>query len=426
MGEVYRAIDTRLDRPVAIKISADRFSVRFNREAHAIAALNHPNVCTLYDVGPNYLVMELVEGETLAARLRKGQLPHGLVREYGAAIARALRCAHDKGIVHRDLKPGNVMITKTGVKVLDFGLARFKQDETLTKTDVIVGTPAYMAPEQALGEHVDARADIYSFGLLLYEMATGRRLPSGDVPSTGSLPPVFAETVRGCLARDPEKRWQSIADVEIALAWTLDPQPTVRQSKSRWLWPTAAALALTAGVLVALSLFDARQPPAESRPVQLQLNPPPGQEFRPQDIALSPDGRILAFVTGGASNKLWIRPLDSHAARELPGTDGALQPFWSPDQRSLGFFAGGKLKRIDLSGDRVITLADAPGGRGASWNGDNVIVFSAAANGPIWKISALGGTPARATTFASADLSRESSHRFPAFLPDGRHFLFYV
>ena len=418
MGDVYRGVDTRLERPVAIKVSAKQFGGRFDREAHAIAALNHPNICTLYDVGPDYLVMELVEGETLATRLRKGALPSELVVQYGLEIARALRSAHDKRIVHRDLKPGNVMVTKSGVKVLDFGLAKTLSDETRTVTNAIVGTPAYMAPEQLAGHEADTRTDIYAFGLMLYEMATGKRLGGGQLPPEGALTPALAQVVRSCLADDPDKRWQSVADVEIALGWTVAHASPSSQRRGWWPWAVAAVFA----VITAAAIFYPRERPLENGPLQLQLNPPPGKDFRPADIALSPDGKQLAFVTGGANPKLWVRALDSLTARELRDTDGAALPFWSPDQRALGFFAGGKVKRIDLDGERVVTLADAPAGRGGSWNADNVILFSAATNGPIWRVPAGGGSPAAAAT----TLDTEASHRFPAFLPDGRHFLFYV
>jgi eukaryotic-like serine/threonine-protein kinase len=422
MGEVYRALDTRLDRVVAVKVPAEPFSGRFEREARAIAALNHPNICTLHDVGPDYLVMELLEGETLDSRLRKGALPMDQVLQYAAEIARALRSAHDKGIVHRDLKPGNIMITRSGVKVLDFGLARFQRGQTLTASHAIAGTPAYMAPEQMQGEDADARTDIYAFGLVVHEMATGIRLMPGESPRTGALAPALKHTIQHCLTNDRDRRWQSAADIEIALGFTTDaPAPAaVRHTAIRWPWAAAALVALVSAVL----LLSLRQRPVETRSVQLQVNPPPAREFRSPDIALSPDGRYLAFVTGGSVDKLWIRALDSLTNRELQGTDGAALPFWSPDQRALGFFAGGKLKRIDLSGDRVVTLADAPAGRGGSWNADDLILFSAATNGPIWKIPAVGGSPpAQATTL---DSPREASHRFPAFLPDGRHFLLYV
>jgi serine/threonine protein kinase len=232
MGEVYQAVDTRLGRKVAIKISAERFNGRFEREARAIAALNHPNICTLHDVGPNYLVMELVEGESLAARLRKGALPMDLVVEYGAAIAQALSAAHAKGIVHRDLKPANIMIASSGVKVLDFGLAKSHlEDETLTATNAILGTPAYMAPEQWEGRKSDTRTDIYALGLVLYEMSAGKRLPRGELPSPESSASALARTIRGCLAQDPDKRWQSAADVGIALNWALDNPPAARGAK---------------------------------------------------------------------------------------------------------------------------------------------------------------------------------------------------
>jgi len=417
MGEVYRGVDTRLDRPVAIKICAAQFGERFDREAHAIAALNHPNICTLYDVGPDYLVMELVEGETLASRLRKGALPMELVVQYGVEIARALQSAHDRRIVHRDLKPGNVMITRAGVKVLDFGLAKELRDETMIATNAILGTPAYMAPEQFVGEEADTRTDIYAFGLVLYEMATGKRLGRGEFPPEGALASTLAQIIRSCLANDRDKRWQSAADIEIALGWAMVRAPSLSTHREWTPWAVAAVLGL---ITTAVILYP-REHSLENSPVQLQLNPPPGREFLPADISLSPDGKHLAFVTGGVVPKLWVRALDSLTARELRDTDGAALPFWSPDQRALGFFAGGKVKRIDLASERIVTLADAPAGRGGSWNTDNVILFTAATNGPIWRVPAGGGTPVAATT-----LDTEASHRFPAFLPDGRHFLFYV
>ena len=274
-----------------------------------------------------------------------------------------------------------------------------------------------MAPEQLAGQEADTRTDIYAFGLVLYEMATGKRLGRGESPTESAVTPAVAQVVRSCLANDPDKRWQSAADLEIALGWSVPQAPLARQSRGWWPWAVSAVFALIAAAVI----FYPRERLLEKSPVQLQLNPPPGREFRPADIALSPDGKHLAFVTSGSVSKLWVRALDSLTARELRDTDGAALPFWSPDQRVLGFFAGGKLKRIDLASERVVTLADAPAGRGGSWNADNVILFSAATNGPIWRVPAGGGSPAAATT-----LETEASHRFPAFLPDGRHFLFYV
>src|SRR6202521_5606314 len=225
MGSVYRAVDTRLGRKVAIKICAQQFSGRFEREARAISSLNHPHICTLYDVGPNYLVMELVEGETLAARLQKGRLPVKMALLYASQIADALAAAHALGITHRDLKPQNIMITKSGVKVLDFGLAKSPTDETLTVTRAVMGTPAYMAPEQLEGKECDARSDIYALGLVLYEMAAGKRLPRGQPPLMEGLPPQFAHVIERCLESEPDNRWQSASDVNRELEWAGKTQP---------------------------------------------------------------------------------------------------------------------------------------------------------------------------------------------------------
>ena len=233
MGSVYRAVDTRLGRKVAIKICAQQFSGRFEREARAISSLNHPHICTLYDIGPNYLVMELAEGETLAARLKKAPLPTELVLRYGAQLADALAAAHALGIIHRDLKPQNIMITKSGVKVLDFGLAKSPRDETLTAAGVVMGTPAYMAPEQLEGKECDDRSDIYALGLVLYEMAVGKRLPRGQPPVMEGLPPQFAHVIERCVESEPENRWQSASDVKRELEWAGKTQVTMQESESR-------------------------------------------------------------------------------------------------------------------------------------------------------------------------------------------------
>jgi len=361
MGDVYRAVDTRLNRPVAIKASAEQFGGRFDREAHAIAALNHPNICTLYDVGPDYLVMELVEGETLASRLRKGALPIELVVQYGVEIARALRSAHDKRIVHRDLKPGNVMITRSGVKVLDFGLAKELRDETQTATNAILGTPAYMAPEQLAGEETDTRIDIYAFGLLLYEMATGKRLGREEVPSEGTLPPPLAQTVRSCLANDPDKRWQSPADVEIALGWKMAPAPPSPQSRGWWPWAVAVVLALITTAVI----FFPRARPLEHSPVQLQLNPPPGREFRPADIdngclRISLDGRraAVAMARAGDRSNLWTIDLASgNYMRVTADGAGGGGLAWSPNGQQIAYMTGGAFTDMRST----VFVADAGG-----------------------------------------------------------------
>jgi serine/threonine protein kinase len=286
MGQVYRATDSRLGRTVAIKISREQFSARFEREARAIAALNHPHICTLYDVGPNYLVMELVEGETLAARLHKGRLALPDVLRYGAQIAEALAAAHARGIVHRDLKPGNIMLTKSGVKILDFGLAKIASstEGTLRLSRVVMGTPAYMAPEQLEGRECDARTDIFALGLILSEMATGQR------GSVSGLPPNISHAVEQCLERDPENRWQSASDVKAELEWTAKtPLPTAPSKQVPfWIWALAAALSVL-GFLVGIWFMHSRQGPQPSPAMtRLALNPPetlhsPKWRFRPMD-----------------------------------------------------------------------------------------------------------------------------------------------
>src|SRR5262245_26913833 len=253
MGEVYKARDTRLNRNVAIKVVHERFGLRFEREARAISSLNHPHVCTLYDVGPNYLVMELVEGETLAARLEKGKLPLELGLRYGAEIADALAAAHAKGIIHRDLKPGNVMITKSGVKVLDFGLARAPEDETLTSSLDSMGTPAYMPPEQRQGKKCDARTDIYALGLLLHEAVTGKRLVAGQPANLADVPEKTAHVIARCLEQDPEERWQSAIDLKRELVWAAStaPQPSPQRSARQLRWTAAMSAVLLVVLAVA-------------------------------------------------------------------------------------------------------------------------------------------------------------------------------
>src|SRR6202165_2443179 len=269
MGSVYQAIDTRLGRKVAIKICAQQFSGRFEREARAISSLNHPHICTLYDVGPNYLVMELVEGETLAARLQKRRLPMPAVLRYAAEIADALAAAHALGTIHRDMKPQNIMITKSGVKVLDFGLAKSPRDETLTATRVVMGTPAYMAPEQVEGKECDARSDIYALGLVLYEMAAGGGLPQGQPPLTEALPPQFAHVIELCVESEPDNRWQSATDVKRELVWAGNTQDTTQAPESRkglprWIWGVAVGM-LGLGLGLGWTLAHLRQPVAATR-----------------------------------------------------------------------------------------------------------------------------------------------------------------
>jgi eukaryotic-like serine/threonine-protein kinase len=427
MGEVYRACDSRLGRRVAIKISAAQFSGRFEREARAIAALNHPHICTLYDVGPNYLVMELVEGETLAARLKRGKLSRGEVLKYGVEIADALAAAHAEGIVHRDLKPGNIMLGKGGVKVLDFGLAKPADSGTLTGSNVVMGTPAYMAPEQHDGKECDARTDIYALGLVLYEMATGKRARAGEDQRAEDLPPFLGTLLRRCLAEDPDERWQSAKDLSAVLSWTPKAEPSSIQVGStpvQWRLWAGGCLAAALGLIWAFTHAGATR--RVERSIRLEMTPPPGTEFViASGGVVSPDGRMIAFVARKrAGAGLWVRPLDSSEARELPGTDQASAPFWSPDGKSLGFFASGKLKRIEVTGGFPKEICAAPSANGGTWNEEGIILFSAVNDGPLLKVAAAGGTPAAVT---AVDVSRrENSHRWPYFLPGGKRFLYFV
>ncbi|HEV2198667.1 MAG TPA: protein kinase [Bryobacteraceae bacterium] len=400
MGEVYRAVDTRLGRKVAIKIGSKQFSERFEREARAISAMNHPHICTLYDVGPNYLVMELVEGETLAA-------------------------AHAKGIIHRDLKPGNVMVTKQGVKVLDFGLARTQGDETLTVSRAIMGTPAYMAPEQREGKDCDARTDIYAFGCVLYEMLTGKRVGQDRTPVE---PPALESVLGTCLEKDPEDRWQSARELKHALGWAVGQAPPERVRRSRPL-PWAVAAVMTVAAAGVAGYFLTRPAPL-ALTSQFTVDSPPDTIFTNQfaATAISPDGRFLVFsaAVGSAATNLRLRPFDSLAARSVPGTEGGNFPFWSPDSKSIAFFASGKLKRIDVEGGAPLVLCDAPiagnGSVGGAWNRDGVILLGAPDG--LHRVLASGGVPMLLTKADAA--GQELGHGYPQYLPDGKRFLYFV
>jgi len=440
MGEVYRARDTRLGRDVAIKVCAERFSDRFGREAHAIAALNHSNICHLYDVGPNYLVMEYLEGVPL-----KGPLPLKKVLESAAQILDALDAAHTKGIVHCDLKPGNILVTKRGIKLLDFGLAKAfgplkdaDVTQSITQQGQIVGTLNYISPEQFQGKDTDGRRDIFSFGLVFYEMFTGKLAFGGssaasviaailerEAPSVAEVaPPTLDRVLRRCLAKDPEQRWQSARDLRLALELAVEPQGSAQTQRiTPWPW-TIAACSVIVAVIAFLLLW--RQPQVEGRLLQFKIEPPPGTEFiLGAGGAISPDGRTVAFVGASAgSPRLWVRPLDSTVARELPGTEGAQFPFWSPVSRSLGFFANGKLQRIELEGGPAAILADAPNGRGGAWNSQGIIVFTPSAASSLLQVPATGGPVKALTTLDHAQ--GENTHRWPLFLPDGRRLLYLV
>jgi tRNA A-37 threonylcarbamoyl transferase component Bud32/Tol biopolymer transport system component len=445
MGEVWKARDTRLNRLVAIKASLGPFSARFEREARAIAAVNHPHVCSLYDVGPDYLVMEYVEGECL-----RGPVPPARAVELAEQILDALAAAHEKGIVHRDLKPGNILLTRSGVKVLDFGLAKIERDlppdspdaETnslsLTAKGTILGTLPYMSPEQVEGRDADARSDIFSFGIVLYELIAGTRPFTGNTKAnlvasilTGEPRPLLemqpetprglAEVVRVCLEKDPEKRWQSARDVKHALKLiAVQPAPSI-PSRSPRVWQGLAAL--MAAIALGMTIWVLR-PTAPAATGRFET-PAPENASLYDDVAVSPDGRkLLAAADGG----LWLRDLAVLDWRRLPGTGGASTPFWSPDSRYVGFTVGDTLKRIDTTGAPPETVATIPTAapRSGTWNRHGDIVLGSwggGSGGPIWRVSAAGGA---ATALTKVDRSRgEFVHTWPTFLPDGKSFLYF-
>ncbi|MGH9866579.1 MAG: protein kinase domain-containing protein [Candidatus Polarisedimenticolia bacterium] len=475
MGEVYRARDTRLDRTVALKVLATHLSSstesrqRFEREARAVSSLSHPHICTLYDVGNqdgiDYLVMEYLEGETLDARLQRGPLSTSEMLACATEVADALDRAHRQGMVHRDLKPGNIMLTKAGAKLLDFGLARTLETRApsaltasptmttpLTAEGMIVGTFQYMAPEQLEGKEADARSDLFAFGAVMYEMATGQRAFSGKTHASliASIlkeeprpladlaplaPPALQRIVSQCLAKDPDDRWQSAGDLKRELRWIANSgssaaavstaaaaSSTARRGMPRW------AL-LTAAVLLGAALFVLGHSMRPSEPVRLlhlALPLPEGTTLDNQDasLALSPDGRTLAFVAAAPSTRhqVWTRALDGSEAQPLAGTDGASYPFWSPDGRFIGFFAEGKLRKIPAGGGTIQTLCEAPDGRGASWSTKGIIVFSPAPFSGLQQVSAAGGTPSPLTEPEEKGMT----HRLPHFLPDGESLLFFI
>jgi serine/threonine protein kinase len=432
MGEVYRARDPQLDRIVVVKVLLDPFSTRFEREARASAQLNHPHICTLYDVGPNYLVMELVEGETLASRLEKGPLPLDQTLRYGAQLAEALSAAHAKGVVHRDLKPANIMVTKSGVKVLDFGLAKLHSHpgDTITASRVVMGTPAYMAPEQFDGKECDARTDIFALGLALYEMATGKRAMAahGQSPSMDNLPPQFAHVIERCLAREPENRWQSASDVKAELEWAGKIQPAIAPAVTtkrtpRWMW---AAAVLFAGLIAASLWLPRRETVPSETPSEFSLsfeNQMAGADPYAFPVP-SPDGRHIVFVGGsvGAPTSLWIRALDAVESKPLAGTEHASTPVWSPDSRWIAFYVAGKVKKISPSGGLPQTIADVPGFQDAAWSPQGDLIFRTDNRTALFRIRESGG-PIEQVTKLDQSLA-ENSHRGPVFLAGGRKFLF--
>ena len=470
MGEVYRARDTRLDREVAIKILPNHLSSdsearqRLEREAKTVSGLNHPNICILHDIGHqdgiDFIVMECLEGETLEQRLVKGPLPLNDVLKYGAQIADALDKAHGSGVVHRDLKPGNVMLTKSGAKLLDFGLAKptlplatmatlTQAGSPITQQGMIVGTFQYMSPEQVGGHELDSRSDIFSLGVVLYEMMTGRKaFPGKSQLSVASAilekepepvnaiapltPPSVDHVIRRCLAKDAEDRWQSARDLASELNW-------IRESGSQGTLPVSGSGAagtekwltflpwLLCGLLFAALVASAmwfRGGSNPERPAYFWA----GLPFPAVDVEMAPDGlsaAVVGFSQADRTNALWLYFIGDQQARKLPETEGARFPFWSPDGKSIAFFADGKLKKLNVAGGPVQTICDAASGRGGTWNKDGVIVFTPSGGllDGLYRVSATGGTPTRIST---PDTSRgETTNRWPTFLPDGRHFLYF-
>ena len=469
MGEVYRAKDTRLERTVAIKILPAEVAKdavrkqRFEREAKTISSLNHPNICTRHDIGSqdgiDYLVMECVEGETLARRLEKGPLPLEQVLKYGAQMADALDKAHRAGIVHRDLKPGNIMLTPTGAKLLDFGLAKpavpLVSGATLTATvapttpvtqeGMIVGTFQYMSPEQVEGKEVDGRSDIFSLGAVLYEVLTGRKAfegktqlsvasailekePTSITVAKPLTPPALDHVIQKCLAKTPDERWQSASDLASELKWISESaEHAVGRGLGRVRVNTWKGVAwLIAGALMGAAIVGAVRWPISAPPEKIAYFPTP-MAFPARDIAVAPSGHtiaVIAYLESARRNALWIYDLGSPSARSLAETEGASFPFWSPDSRTIAFFADGKLKKLEIAGGPVQTVCDAPSGRGGTWNKDGVVVFTpdSAIGAGLYRVSVLGG---EVKQISKPDLSRgEDSHRWPMFLPDGTHYLY--
>ncbi len=466
MGEVYKARDTRLDRSVAVKILPADFAqnaqlkVRFEREAKSISQLSHPHICALYDVGENYLVMELLEGETLADRLTRGPLPPGEALQICTEIADALENAHRAGIVHRDLKPGNVMLTSMGVKLLDFGLAKpmvaaERQSETvhkpLTEQGTIVGTLQYMAPEQLEGREVDPRTDIFALGSIFYEMLSGRRAfeassrvgviarilsdePPPLISVRPSTPAALDRIIRRCLAKNPAFRWQCAGDLRRDLELSSEPERLEQRSASRPKTGLLAAMIVIALIAVAEGawlLLHRPQPAAAEQKLRFTIESPPNALIKLTNDAgppaMSRDGKAIAFVAFDALTArrfLWVRELASVESKRIQGTEGAMFPFWSPDGKAIGFFASGKLKRVDLPDGAPQALCTASFSRGGVWANDGTIFFSPSPGNGIYRVSARGGVAEVVTKLDSK--AGEVSHRFPSLLPDGRHLLILV
>ncbi len=485
MGEVYRALDTRLDRTVAIKVLASHLSSspelkqRMEREARSISSLNHPHICQLYDIGSqngtDYLVMEFIEGETLAEKLKKGALPLHEIYKIGIAVAEALAIAHRQGIVHRDLKPGNIMLTQSGAKLMDFGLAKpigianttsgsgaapsFTAVATLsgpsplsplTTAGSIVGTIQYMSPEQIAGKEAAARSDIFAFGSVLYEMPAGKRPFAGksQISLASSIletdpepvravkpqtPPAFEHVLTTCLQKNPDDRYLAAHDIKLELQWIAADKTSPAAATAAMPAPKPSLLpwALAAGLAIALAAvagFFLTRPHSPAPSIRTVIDAPANVALTlTGDFAgppvLSPDGASLAFAAAGADGKiaLWVRPMNLLEPRKLPGTDGAIFPFWSPDGRSVAFFADSKLKTIDLNGGAVSVVCDANFGRGGTWGPGGVILFVPDTQTAVFRVSVNGGTPVPVTKI---DTAQHTSHRWPFFLPDGKHFLY--
>ncbi len=478
MGEVYKARDSRLDRVVAIKVlpsdfvSTPEVKERFEREARTISSLSHPHICALFDIGQQdgveYLVLEYLEGETLADKLKKGPLSIDMLFKYAVQIADALEKAHKHGVVHRDLKPANIMVTRSGAKLMDFGLAKpdaeaaaetaleaMTVSKPLTTEGTIVGTFQYMAPEQLEGHPADARSDIFSFGCVLYEMATGQRAFKGktqaslfaailasEPPAISTIrpvsPPALERIVNACLQKDPEDRLQTAHDLRMQLEWAMQPgassssvtqaalQPGLLGSRvqRKKIMTSLLVLGWLLAALLAAWMFW-RRPQAAGGAVRAEISMPTGTELTDvsssNHIVISPDGANIAFIADSQGKQsLYVRPLNSSAFRRLEGTDGASYPFWSPDSRFIGFFADAKLKKIPAGGGVLQILCDAPAGRGGSWSSKGMILFAPNIASPIAVVPEGGGEPRQVTSIPPGF----ATHRLPYFLPDAKHFLF--
>ena len=470
MGEVYKAKDTRLDRTVAIKVLPAHLSgdadlrERFEREARTVSSLNHPHICTLHDIGRegdvDFLVMEHIEGETVAARLERGPLSLDEVIRYGTEISQGLDQAHRQGVVHRDVKPGNVMLTSSGAKLLDFGLAEPgvnrattdlsalsslpTEQRSLTEKGVVLGTFQYMAPEQLEGKDVDVRTDIFALGALLYEMVTGKKAFAGasqaslisaimsSEPAPMSAvqplsPAALEHLIRTCLAKDPDKRWQSAGDVALQLEWIAEAGSHAAgmstsagaRGRERAAWAVAG---LTTIAAILFAVFLTMAPPTTSPMVRFDVPAPEGLPVVGSP-KISPDGRYLAFnaTDEQGATRIWLRSLNALEAQPLPGSEGTGRPFWSPDSTQLGFFSDGKLKRIPVGGGPAQTICDAPSGADGSWSEDGVILYDGRGTDPIMQVAASGGIPSPLVT---PEEESNAQVGWPQFLPGSRNFLY--